>query len=1331
MKKKLLSVLLAVLMLPCLFLFSACGKGDGGDNDTPKDLSSKNPEYIEFRNIMNTVASAFGTDIGLGEDANATASSSGGTTASGYAVSAGIGFDFNEITDSFLTKLKEFEAKTPDYVYDDPLFGFEEAIASCFKLPVQMVDAITQYQKATKAYGKVMHVGYDDPSNDETYYIVDKKGNNISSIAYSPTTTNYQTGSDEPIVGGYYLYYTEVQYISKDNFSFCLLCFDEERNHSQIIVGDSNYNLLAFGFDAGFENIILNYSNGDKARSRRFTSDSILNEEMRTLFNNAVSSFSEEYVESRIANVDYKISTAQVDAVMDRISEEMGFSSDDKYPGWGVSEDGKTVTGYYGTGTPERIEKLVIPSDFTQIDGNFSICAISVEELVIPSTITKVMLTRQLEAERNDDWYSGDYPWEYVSVAPSHFGIAVYSNRQLSVVKKITLEETNGTANQIFNYDSQQHCLTTKDDILLYVCDAPVEEYDFTGMKLGYSLQWAGSYKRENVENIKKISMDVTITTGDAEAPDYWRYSYPLLEMFMGGSNNKIYLDELNLYNFNESESNKNEIFCGAGPSLFASDLFYRGNYDEFINKLGSYIKVLNIYGDYKHFQFNDGYDSMFNLPVSDDPEVTIDYMSIYENGIELYKIKTIYDYYNLCDDTAEYLEKIGLLEKIVEDLGNGMVHEYYDDEIYSMLNKSVMEFCSAYEYVIYQQYKADKGENFRAKFIEQVNFKNAEAEITDLTTEHLVYKGDGNSSDPLYKHHLYLNIQDYKFINTLTLDPSVGTSYNLQIEGFEGEHLDVYISSAIIDVKIYTYSYLTVHLPWTQTTFEAKHLSKINDGDLTGLNVVYATEDDNSVYSTWLYSTIWDSETNSEKGKLIGYYSNNPETHEITLPTDVDIISRDFLAIGNISKVIIPANYKYVVEETSNEIYGNDYPDGIIWSFLIYNLSDLAQNYNIQFEVEAGNTLFAVDEDGNLCNASKSRIIRYYFTISNVLDLTDSKILSNLTFILNNINLAGVTEVIVDGRITVVEECGYYNYETAYEWKQLSKTKLTNVTTITLKNVGEIKPEYTDAYIDELVAKYNENYDPNDSLAILYTADDIKGYLSGFNFNGELLSSGKDKKYTIKLEGTLSSIDMNMVDKYSWTGGSGTVETLYANGTLVTPENAVSLGFRDVGTRFADNSEITELVVTTNQVNPSVYYTSGTITSIRFAEGITNADFRIFYQVNYSNYSANNELITDVYFGSTVVSAASSYSFIWSSSHIINVHFAMTKQEFIDWIGDDDTELSQNDLIRWFDWMGPFDSETYEYGNYLSQLKASNYDKYVDSSETFGYRFYFTDSVA
>ena len=67
MKKRILTFLFAIIMIiPMAIGFASCGP-KGGDPDEPVDKSINNAEYIQYRNVMNTVASSFGTDIGHGK----------------------------------------------------------------------------------------------------------------------------------------------------------------------------------------------------------------------------------------------------------------------------------------------------------------------------------------------------------------------------------------------------------------------------------------------------------------------------------------------------------------------------------------------------------------------------------------------------------------------------------------------------------------------------------------------------------------------------------------------------------------------------------------------------------------------------------------------------------------------------------------------------------------------------------------------------------------------------------------------------------------------------------------------------------------------------------------------------------------------------------------------------------------------------------------------------------------------------------------------------------------------------------------------------------------
>ena len=1342
MKKKVLRFLLIFLMIPCLFIFAACGNkgnnengdGDGaGGSNATLDYSANNPEYVEFRNVMNTVASAFGTDIGLGKDAN-NKSTEDSASATAFVASSGIGLDIGDVHETYFAYLNELNNKTPDDTYDNPMYGFEQAMANCFKMPVIMADAVTQYYGATSVYGKTLELGYDDPTGEIVYYQINKTGNTLSTTVYTPVSKNYISDT-EYTEGGYYYYYTEVEFVSANNFKFYMILTSEDNKINQIAVGDSNKNLLAFEYYpnskvAGGIEYNLNYSNGVSGRSMSLVSDQGILDALKADFIATKAQVNMEYVDSIKTPVVYQIKTTDVDKVLDRIAEEMGLgsSSNDKYPGWYVEEG--VVLGYYGDGSGARIEKLEIPSEFSAISGSFYIYSAKVDELVIPSTITKVKLrkgdyyARQGQQYNANDWYT------YMEVGAEDFLLSVTNGRKGSVVGKITLEG----GSSLFDYD-EKHCLYKKNTrTLLYVCDAPVEEYDFRGVTLSYLLQRGLPYEtRRNAKNIKKLSIDVICYLDQGMSPDevwsYW-YRYTLLDMFMIGSENNMKLDELNLYGLNMTpyalESDK------AGYSINISpyeDFFPNVNYDVIENKFSSYIRKLNIYGNSKAYRI-----ANYFHPI----KLTAAEKTVVEAALVRFKIKNPYDYYDLINDLPEYCMNIGLLPYTEVNVGGSTMYQF-DVQVADALFREIQTFSNLYEKYLYEQYVEKNGVNARVKLVDEINFFNNDgtpstAYVVDLGAEEIRLKKYDYNGENLRK-------SEYPFLKEVYVEQEMGVYVNISLGEYYGETLDVYVPAGVLDVRISVghedfggdqgadSTAARIHLPWTKETYEAYYQSRFMIGG--NYTLVYAEEDEVSTYSTWLYSTHWNDTLQTEEKVLDGYFSANPNMHEITLPNDVNIVYYEMIFYGNISNIVIPANYKYVKDynfqiHESAQSLGDHY-----WGIKVVNPLTKEAYYTSTVEVAANCPLFAVDEDGNLCDKTKSVIIKNYLSITNVLDLTDAKVLSKLDTIIAKADLSKVTEVIVDSRSTIIEsEYGFLTYERAKFWcDNISlKLKLPNVTTLTFKYMGELLPEYTDAYLDALVEKYKDEL-----MSGIKTRQDIINGLNYFSFESKYLSSGQDKKYMVKFEGTLNNVAVDTLNHYN---GLGTIEKIYANGTLVTPENAESLGFDVLNTKFAVNTPLTEIIVSSNNINQSMYYTCGTITTVKFAEGVTSADFSIFHKINYNgeNGNADQSIITDVYFASTVVSNSSYYAFVDTYDKVVNIHFNMTKQEFIDSLEGIEDDFSNHDLLKWFDWYSAFDRDLYN-PNYdspdpfIDQLVASNYDKFVNADETCGMRFYFTDT--
>lgn len=1356
MKKKILKFLLIVLMIPCMVLFAACGDknsddgknnggggGNGGGTSTEPDYSFNNPEYVEFRNIMNTVASAFGTDIGLGENAN-DKSSDNTASATAFVGSSGVGLDIGGVHETYFAYLDTLKTKTPDDTYSNPMYGFEQAMVNCFKMPVVMADAVTQYYGATTVYGKTLELGYDDPMADIVYYQINKTADTLSTTVYTPVSKKYTTG-DQYVDGGYYYYYTEVKYISETNFKFYMILASEDNEINQIAVGDSDKNLLAFEFypnpniDGGIE-YNLNYSNGISGKSMSLISDQNILDSLKSQFESTKAQVNIEFFDAITSPVAYQIKTADVDKVIDRIAKDMGFdSSNDEYPGWYIEDD--IVLGYYGDGSGSRIEKLVIPSEFSAISGDFEIYSARVDELVIPSTIKTVKLRKGDIASRNNQQYTANDWHVYVPVDAAELRINVHDATSSSFVGKITLE---GGSN-LFSYDTA-HCLFKKNtNTLIYVCDAPVTEYDFRGVTLNSNLK-QGFLRgvRRNAKNIKKLSIDVICYLDSGMSPDetwsYW-YKYNLLDMFMYGSGNNMKLDELNLYGLNMTpyalENNKNGYSIVLSPY---EDLFPNVNYDIIENKFTSYIKKLNIYSNGTAFRLSN-YFYATKLTATEKETV--------ESQIIRFKINNPYDYYDLINDLPEYCMNIGLLPyTVVRE--NGITRYQFNIQIADQLFREIQIFSPLYEKYLYEQYVEKNGNNARVRLVDEINIFNNDgtpstAEVEDLGAEEI-------KVTKIKENGYYFDKDTYPFLKTIRVEQSAGHNYNISVSKYYDEILDIYIPAGIMSVHlnigtenkgggqdpdaVIDSTAVRIHLPWTRTTFETYHQSKFQIcGNYT---FVYAEQDEVSTYSTWLYTTHWNDTTQTELKVLEGYFSVNPEMHEITLPIDVEIVYYDMNFIGNISKIIIPANYKYVMDYNMNLHESAVSLGNHAWVVNVKNPLTNKLYYSSTAEVAENSPLFAVDEDGNLCDKTKAVIIKDCFNLTSVLDLTDAKVIKNIEKIVEKADLSVVTEVVVDARVRMFEnELGYLNYESASLWKNSGiREKLPNVTTITFKNIGVLYEEYTNEYLDALVEKYKD-----DIMQGIDSREDILVNLKNIVIDNHFLTRGTNKNYTLKLEGSLagSYFDMTRTFEYLFSADdifTGRIAQIYANGTLVTAENIESFGFSSGNTRFADNSPITELIITSNKTNPYIYYTAGTITKVRFAEGVTDADFSIFQRINYNgnNYSCNTELITDVYFDSTVVCSTSCYSFVETYDKVVNIHFNMTKQEFIDSLEGIEDDFSNHDLLKWFDWYSAFDRDLYN-PNYdspdpfIDQLEDSNYDKFVNADETCGMRFYFTDT--
>ena len=965
-KNKVLRFLLVFIfsLVSCFTLFACApagdpgdpgGPGDGGEGYFEPDYSSNNPEYVRFRDVINIITKTYGFEVSTGatntlvDPSNNQDGYNGGDVYNAYSKTT----TFEEIRNTAKTYLDSLKTKEPDTSYNDAAIVFDTMSMQCFKMPVYMGELITQYMGATSIYNKTMLVGHDRADEEDVYYRIEQYGGNLISYAYTKNGFDWE-GETPTVTDNYYMYYTEVDFVDENNFSFVCVTASEDSSFTNLMYGDNNCNLLHINIiDDSVASTEVYYTYGDMFSLRCFDKNSEILTQAYSIADNIASKADIDYLNEIAADVSYQISHENFEKVLNRINNELGYGSssennyDALYPGWRISDTG-VVEGYYGENDKFcDLEVLEIPSEFTKIANDFIING-SVDKLIIPSTISTVMAY---------DYASNDYT---AQKTVKDFSITCRSAfneaRTTHAIKEIEIKEINEQESNFLSIGSDKNLYSKDGSTLLYICDTPdtsITEYNFAGKQLGRNFYWiennayyhfSDGAVRENFSNIKKLSIDAICV----EDHNGIGRRFPVLDFFVEVVDN-FYLEELNIHNFNEITDEKENL-----------------NYFRIDNQLSTKemldfnIEELNIYGNVEELKtYSSKINDAYIIARMESPTLDNDVETLKSQ----YQIYNSYDLTSFLENPRDYLKSRDLIMSYEEylmshpNMEEALYEVYVDQEISNNIQKIKAKFVKDY-----------LNENPKASlnYWENVSVPSGcelNSDITtELTTDLITSEQEWVSPIREASHRNYPQLQE---VNITYGD------INPKFEFYDiYKTVDLYLSSAIVSLSLRVddmadhvltyieeygkYEYqkgtslfvgtvnesnpvLKLHLPWTKETFyntivkngnnwivsmsigtESSSINlKLEDYEgaeyINGLKLIFAETDDTTRYSFYIYDTtlVYNENTDisaESEEVLLGYYTNDSTLTTLTLPDSLTKIPSKFRVYApNITKLVIP----------------------------------------------------------------------------------------------------------------------------------------------------------------------------------------------------------------------------------------------------------------------------------------------------------------------------------------------------------------------------------------------------------------------------------------
>ena len=1021
-KNKALQILLVLVFafITCFTLFACAGGGDPGDPGDSgdgsgyyePDYSSNNPEYVRFRDVINIITKAYGFEVSTGADntlAQPDDYNQGGNNGNVYnAFSKTTTFD--EIKDTAKTYLDSLKTKEPDSSYNDAATVFDSLSMQCFKMPVYMGELITQYMGATSIYNKTMLVGHDRDDEEDVYYRIEQSGNNLVSYAY--TKNGFEWEGDTPTVtDNYYMYYTEVNFIDEDNFTFVCLTTSEDNSFANLMYGDNNCNMLHIYYtNNNINNAEICYTYGDMSTLRVFDEDSTVLTQAVGMASNILSQIDVEYLDAFAANVSYYISHENFEKVINRINQELGYGSssdnnyDELYPGWRISETG-VVEGYYGENDKFcDLEVLEIPSEFTKIANDFIING-SVDKLIIPSTITTVMAY---------DYATNDYTTQKTVKDFSISCLSAFNEQRTThAIKEIEIKEINEQESNFLSIGSDKNLYSKDGSTLLYICDTPdttITEYNFVGKELGRNFYWIenNSYYcaidgaiRENFSNIKKLSIDAICI----EDYNGTFRKFPVLDFFVEVVDS-FNLEELNIHNFNKISNDKENL-----------NYFRIDNPLSFEKMLNFNIENLNIYGNVEEVTtYSSKFDDAHIFARIESPTLDSDVEAIKTQ----YQIYNSYDLEFFLQDPMGYLTDKNLIKSYEEYL-----------QTYPTLEEDLYEICVETDNI-------NNIQKIKAKYVKDYLAANPNASLTywqnvsvpqgcelysDITTElttdlvytltewgnplreisHINYPqlqkvnishGDVSPEISLYDVYKTVEVELSSAIVSLSLVLSdladQAIVYYEEFDKYELSKGNTLFVGAVSESN----PILKLHLPWTKETFYntivkngnrwAVSMSvgtnnvsinlayEENAGEeyIDGLKLIFAETDDTTDYSFFIYDTALvyneDPNVNAEQEEiLVGYYTNNSTMTTLTLPDTLTKLPSKFRVYApSITKLVIPNTITEILYSYSYDSYERK-AKVTAFNPTFKNPYSLQEYILQEIEVEDGSTLLKTSSNG------------------------------------------------------------------------------------------------------------------------------------------------------------------------------------------------------------------------------------------------------------------------------------------------------------------------------------------------------------------------------